>query len=276
MSDAPEHDLADFDNPPIVETVLSAQFERLSAMRAVHYGIFWQRVKDEFPNTKEQSPLAPVLEQTDEPVSQAVQLRFETQETFPLPRLWLLNSSGSEMMQIQNDRFIKNWSKGSANAKYPHYTPVIKPAFERDFNRFQTFVTDEKLGVIKVNQCEVTYISHIIAGEGWTKRDEIEKIFTFWKQPPAHPYPGRAEDFACHARFPILGPNNEWIGRLHVDVHPAVSIADNKPMYAMNLTARGMYGSSVEFFDIGRRYIVKSFEHLTTEHMHEIWRKKTR
>ena len=83
--------------------------------------------------------------------------------TFPLPRLWLLNGSGSEMMQIQNDRFIKNWSKGSANAKYPHYTPVIKPAFERDFNRFKTFVADEKLGAIKVNQCEVTYISHIIA-----------------------------------------------------------------------------------------------------------------
>jgi uncharacterized protein (TIGR04255 family) len=276
MSDASGHDLADFDNPPIVETVLSAQFERLSAMRAVHFGLFWQRVKDGFPNSEEHPALSPVLEQIDESVSQAVQLRFETLETFPLPRLWLLNASGSEMMQIQNDRFIKNWRKAPANAEYPHYTPVIKPAFERDFNRFQMFVADEKLGAVNVNQCEVTYVSHIVAGEGWAKRDEIEKIFTFWKQPPAHPYPGRAEDFACHARFPILGPNNEWIGRLHVDVHPAVSISDNKRMYAMNLTARGMYGSGIEFFDIGRRWIVKSFEHLTTEHMHEIWRKKTR
>ena len=63
---------------------------------------------------------------------------------------------------------------------------------------------------------------------------------------------------------------------MHLDVQPGISVSDNKPMFAMNLTARGMYGSGTDFFDIGRRCIVKSFEHLTTEHMHEIWRKKTR
>jgi uncharacterized protein (TIGR04255 family) len=276
MSDAPEHDLADFDNPPVVETVLSAQFERITALRTVHLGLFWHRVKGEFPDTQEHPPLPPVFEQAREPVPQAVQLRFETQDTLPLQRLWLLNATGTEMMQIQNDRFIKNWRKTAPDAEYPHYEPAIKPAFERDFKKFQTFLADEKLGEIKVTQCEVTYVSHIVAGEGWSKRDEIEKIFTFWKQPPAHPYPGRAEDFACHARFPILGPDGEWIGRLHVDVQSAVSISDNKPMYALNLTARGMYGTGIEFFDIGRQWIVKSFEHLTTEHMHEIWRKKPR
>jgi uncharacterized protein (TIGR04255 family) len=276
MSDAPEHDLADFYNPPVVETVLSAQFERLAAMRSVHFGAFWQRVKDEFPNTGEQPALPPVLEQADEPASQAVQLRFENQETLPLPRLWLFNRNGSELMQVQNDRFIKNWKKAAPNAEYPHYTPVIKPAFERDFKIFQTFVADEKLGAINVTQCEVTYVSHIVAGEGWSQRDEIEKIFTFWKQPPPHLYQGRPDDFACHIRFPILGSDGEWIGRLHVNVQPGSNIADNKPMYVMNMTARGMSGSGVEFFDIGRRCVVRAFEHLTTGHMHEIWRKKTR
>jgi hypothetical protein len=42
----------------------------------------------------------------------------------------------------------------------------------------------------------------------------------------------------------------------------------------MNLTARGQLGDGIEFFDIGRQWIVKSFEQLTTEHMHKIWRKK--
>jgi len=276
MSDTPEHDLPDFDNPPVVETVLSAQFERLTALRTVHLGLFWQRVRREFPNVQEHPALAPILEQAGEPVPQAVQLSFQPQESLPLPRLWLLNQGGSELMQIQNDRFVKNWRKGEANAEYPHYTPVIKPAFERDFTEFQTFVADEKLGEIKVSQCEVTYVNHIIAGEGWSKRDEIEKIFTFCKLPFAESYPGRPEGLAYLARFPILGPNNEWIGRLHVEVLPAISISDNKPMYALNFTARGMYGSGIEFFDIGRRWIVKSFENLTTEHMHQIWRKKTR
>jgi uncharacterized protein (TIGR04255 family) len=276
MSDTPKHDLPDFDNPPVVETVLSAQFERLTALRSVHLGLFWQRVRREFPNVEEHPALAPILEQAGEPVPQTVQLRFQPQEGLPLPRLWLLNQGGSELMQIQNDRFVKNWRKSEANAEYPHYTPVIKPAFERDFTEFQTFVADEKLGEIKVSQCEVTYVNHIIAGDGWSKRDEIEKIFTFCKLPFAESYPGRPEGLAYLARFPILGPNNEWIGRLHVEVLPAISISDNKPMYALNLTARGMYGSGIEFFDIGRRWIVKSFENLTTGHMHQIWRKKTR
>jgi hypothetical protein len=244
-------------------------------MRSVHFGLFWQRVKDEFPNMEEHPPLAPVIELADEPVTQ-VQLRFETRETYLLPRVWLLNNGGSEMMQLQDDRFIKNWRKAAPNAEYPHYTPVIKPAFNQDFERFQTFVVDEKLGEIKVTQCEVTYVSHIIAGEGWSKRGEIDKIFTFWKEPPAHQHLGQSEDIACHARFPILGPHGEWIGRVHLDVQPGISISDNKPMFAMNLTARGMYGSGTDFFDIGRRCIVKSFEHLTTEYMHEIWRKKRR
>jgi uncharacterized protein (TIGR04255 family) len=277
MSDAAEHDLPDFDNPPLVETVLSAQFDRLAGMRSVHFGLFWQRVRDEFPNAEEHVPLPPVFEQPDDVAPQAVQLRFDPQETLSLPRLWLLNKSGSEIMQIQNDRFIKNWRKGPVNADYPHYTPVLKPAFERHFKEFNTFAAEQDLGPIKITQCEVTYVSHIVSGEGWDRRDEIEKIFTFWKQPSAdEAYPGNAEDFGCRIRFPIFGPENDWIGRLHVEVQPAINIADNKPMYALNLTARGMYGTGIEFFDIGRRSIVKSFDQLTTEYMHAIWRKKKR
>jgi len=277
MSDAAERDLPDFDNPPLVETVLSAQFDRLAAMRSVHFGLFWQHVRDEFPNAEEHTPLPPIVERPNDAAPQAVQLHFDPQETLTLPRLWLLNKSGSEIMQIQNDRFIKNWRKGPANAEYPHYKPVLKPAFERHFREFNDFVAEQALGPIKVTQCEVTYVSHIIAGEGWTQRDEIERIFTFWRQPWGDDsYPRSAEDFACRARFPIFGPENEWIGRLHVEVQAALNIADNRPLYAMTLTARGMYGTGIEFFDIGRRWIVKSFEHLTTEHMHVIWRKKKR
>jgi len=277
MSDAADRDLPDFDNPPVVETVLSAQFDTLVAMRAVQLGLFWQRVRDEFPNTEEHAALPAVFEQSGDAAPQAVHLRFEPQETLSLPRLWLLNKSGSEIMQIQNDRFIKNWRKGPTNVDYPHYTPVIKPAFERHFKEFGAFAAEQGLGPIKVTQCEVTYVNHIVSGEGWTHRSEIEKIFTFWKQPSRDDsYPGTAEDFGCRTRFPILGPDNEWIGRLHVEVQPAVNVANKKPMYAMNLTARGMYGTGIEFFDVGRRWIVKSFEQLTTEHMHAIWRKRKR
>jgi hypothetical protein len=174
---------------------------------------------------------------------------------------------------VQTDRFIKNWRKREGH--YPRYGKIIKPAFERDFAELQAVVDAEKLGEIRINQCEVTYVNHIVSGEGWDDWSESEKLFTFWKNPPALPYPGRAEDIGFRSRFPILGPSKEWIGRLHLDVEPAVRNTDNRPMYVMNLTARGMYGKGFEFFDIGHEWIVRSFERLTTEDMHTVWGKKS-
>jgi uncharacterized protein (TIGR04255 family) len=177
------------------------------------------------------------------------------------------------MIQIQNDRFIKNWRKQGESDAYPHYEPVIRPAFERDFQEFQSFVIERGLGAVKVNQCEVTYVNHIVSGEGWHKFGEIDRLFPFWSQAQTE-VPGDVEDFSVHLRFPISEPETGPIGRLHVDIQPALRASDNRPMYVMNLTARGQSGVGIEFFDIGRRWIVKSFEHLTTKHMHQIWRKK--
>src|SRR5260370_42014704 len=140
MSDTLENDLPDFDNPPVVETVLSAQFERLTALRTVHLGLFWQPGRSEFPNVEEHPALAAIFEQAGEPVTQAVQLRFQPPETLPFPRLWLLNQRGSELMQIQNDRFMKNWRKADPNPEYPHKTPVRKPSFERACQIIQTYI----------------------------------------------------------------------------------------------------------------------------------------
>ena len=272
MPEFPQFALADFHEPPVVETVLSAQFERLSAMRVVHFGLFWRKVKDRFPQTEERPALTPMIELFPDPMMSSGRVRFEAMEV-PQSRLWLLNDAGTEMIQIQNDRFIKNWRKKAETDPYPHYEPVIRPAFERDFQDFQSFLAEEELGAVKVNQCEVTYVNHIVSGDGWQHFGEVDQIFTFFNQTPTYP-PGSLEDFSVHLRFPIKDDGAQPIGRLYVDIQPALRASDNRPMYVMNLTARGQRGDSVEFFDIGRQSIVKSFEQLTTEHMHKIWRKK--
>ena len=156
---------------------------------------------------------------------------------------------------------------------YPHYEPVIKPAFERDLRDFRSFLDEQRLGELKITQCEVTYVNHIISGEGWDQFGEIHRIFGFWHQPPT-PAPGEPEDFTIRLRFPIDNEKGKPIGRLHVEVLTALRAADSRPMYVMNLVARGLYGMNFDFFDIGRQWIVKSFEQLTTEDMHRIWRKK--
>ncbi len=238
MAEFPRFSLSDFHNPPVVETVLSAQFDRLPAMRLVHFGLFWQKMKDRFPETEEKPALTQIVERFPDPLAPGGRVRFEALELPELPRLWLLNKGRTEMIQVQNDRFIKNWRKQSEADPYPHYEPVIKPAFERDFQDFQSFLAEESLGAARVNQCEVTYVNHIISGEGWNRFAEIDRVFTFWNQ-IATPVPGNAEDLSLHLRFVIPNEESRPIGRLHVDVQPAFQASDNRPMFVMNLTARG-------------------------------------
>ena len=272
MPPRPEH-LPDFDNPPVVETVLSVQFEPLASIQTAHLGLLWHEYQEAFPKTEDRPPLDQVLEQFPEIPSARIGLKLQAFDKPPVPRLWFTNMQGSEMIQVQNDRFIKNWRKEGEGDQYPHYDKTIRPNFDRDYRIFLAFLEKNQLGTPSVNQCEVTYVNHIMAGDGWERYGELEKIFTFWHSPDLTP-PGAAEDLRLHARFVIPGEAGKPIGRLHVDVQPAVRVSDSRPMYLLNLTARGHVGSGLDFFDIGREWIVQAFKRLTSSSMHDIWRIK--
>ena len=271
MPPRPKH-LPDFDNPPVVETVLSVQFEPLPLIRTAHLGLLWNEYR-EFPKTEERPTLDPVFEQFPENPRARVGLRLQTYDSPPVPRLWFTNAKGNEMIQVQNDRFIKNWRKEGEEEQYPHYDDTIRPNFDRDYGIFLAFLEKNQLGVPHVNQCEVTYVNHIPAGEGWQRYGELEKIFSFWRSPDLFP-PGAVEDLRMHVRFVIPDETDKPIGRLHVDLQPAVRTSDNHPMYVLHLTARGQVGDGLDFFNVGREWIVQTFKRLTTSSMHDIWRIK--
>jgi hypothetical protein len=183
-----------------------------------------------------------------------------------------VTDKGNEMIQVQPDRFIRNWRREGVGETYPRYERN-KASFEHDFAAFQEFVTANHLGNVRIDQCEVTYVNHILSGVGWSDFDELEKIFTFWKN-PVDPIPGSSADLGAHARFVIPADDGTPVGRLHVEIQPAFRATDYKAMYVFHLTARGQLGKGFDFFDLGRRWIVKSFAALTTPQMHEVWKRK--
>jgi uncharacterized protein (TIGR04255 family) len=265
-------DLPDFEEPPVVETVLSVQFEPLTDMRTAHLGLLWEKFRTNFPKTEERPTLARVFEQFPDTQRARLGLELQTYENPPVPRLWFITTQGNEMIQVQPDRFVKNWRKEGAGETYPRYERN-KASFERDFATFQEFVTANHLGTLRVNQCEVTYVNHIVSGQGWDSFSDVDKVFSSWKS-PVDPIPGSVEDLRAYARFVIPGDVGTPVGRLHVEIQPAFRTSDNKAMYVFHLTARGQVGDSFEFFDVGRDWIVKSFAALTTPRMHEVWRRK--
>lgn len=134
-------------------------------------------------------------------------------------------------------------------------------------------MTANRLGTLRVDQCEVTYVNHILSGGGWDGFGDVDKVFSFWKSPTGR-IPGNSADLNAHARFVIPAGDGTPAGRLHVEIQPAFRASDHKAMYVFHLTARGQVGEGFDFFDLGRRWIVESFAALTTPQMHEVWKRK--
>ena len=53
--------------PPIVETVLSVQFEPLAGLHTAHLGLLWEKFRRDFPRSEEQPPIDQMIEQFPEP-----------------------------------------------------------------------------------------------------------------------------------------------------------------------------------------------------------------
>lgn len=262
-------DLPDFSDPPVVETVLSAQFERLSTLQTAHLGLYWSEILDRFPKTEEHIELPPQIEVPPDSPQPIVGFRFEALDAAPVPRVWFVDNNGTQLIQVQRDRFIKNWRKVGEGDLYPRYEH-LRGGFDQDFKDFSRFVSRNELGEIRINQCEVSYINHIFSGVGWETHADIGKVFTVWQQ-PASPFPGTAEDVTFHARYPISDPEKGFVGRLHVRLQAVKRISDGLPMFVLELSARGLIADGTDFFDLGRKWIVHSFAKLTTPMMHEIW-----
>jgi len=267
--------LPDFQRPPVIEVSLSVQYEPLSQLRTPHLGLFWESIRDHFPVIQEQPPLAPVIEVMGLPPDQEGGMRVELLKVPPVPRCWFMSKDGSELLQVQQDRFISNWRKTAREMDYPRYEHVRDMFFE-NFRLYEEFVNKEKLGDIIPNQCEVTYVNHIPAGETWTNPGQLGKVFTVWTPTYSDEFLSDPEDVKFAIRYAIPGEaQGSVIGRLHISLEPKYS-ADGSLMFVMILTARGLPGAPnaegvQQFFDLGRKWIVRGFTSITTQQLHEFW-----
>ncbi|HEY0984830.1 TIGR04255 family protein [Schlesneria sp.] len=269
-------ELPDFGKPPLTEVALSVQFEPLEKLRTPQIGLIWNEFRQRFPITEEHVPIEPAFEQFGALKSMGPQVRFEMVETLPVPRIWFLNEPGTELIQIQPDRFIHNWRKGGERDTYPRYE-LLRKTFKTELETFREIVAREQCGVIHPNQCEVTYVNHIVAGQGWSQHSEIAEVLTIF--PSGNCEAGELENVNFSARFILRNDEQKPIGRLHATVQPLVQRESNRSMIAFTLTARlrpdGESDESVlSSLDRGREVIVRSFAQLTTPQMHKIWERK--
>ena len=258
-----------FGSPPVIETLLGVQFSPLAGFSMAHFGLYWSRVRSKYPDQEIKPPLVPVLEEEQRPVGgPALGLQLVSE---PEARCWLIDASATQLVQIQRDRFIRNWRRVRADDRYPRYE-TLKPLFSEDWGQFVDFLGQEGLGVPEINQCEVTYINHIEVGAGWETFGQVDKVVSLVTTGSQRFLP-EPEMLTLEARYPM--PEG---GRLRVMMQPAIRRQDAKEVLQLTLTARGRprrpeLGASLEWFDLGHEWIVRGFTDLTTAAMHTIWRR---
>lgn len=270
--------LPEFDNPPVTEVVLGVQFDPLDSIRSPQLGYVWQIFRDRFPATEEHPPLEPQIEQFGVKAGTEQGVRFELLTSLPTPRVWFLNGSGTELVQLQKDRFVRNWRKTDAVKAYPRYT-FLRQQFVSDFDAFRGLVERENWGCLESNQCEVTYVNIIPCGRGWTEPGELAKVFTMFTPSYSDEGLGLPDGCELSARFVLENDGGEPVGRLHVAVASVVQVIDGSSAFRLTLTARGRpEGIGVEgilrSLDRGHEAIVRGFASITTPQMHAIWGRK--
>ena len=266
--------LPDYENPPVIETVLGVEFAPLKAWSVPHFGLFWKELPPEYATFEVQPSLASQIEQFDSmPQIQGVSLEFGTPGDV---RCWFAHKNKQALVQVQSSHFIYNWRK-QGDTPYPHYDESIRPTFKTEWERFLAFVKKHDLGEVRVLQCEVTYVNHLPKDVGWTNFAELSKVTRYWSQPSSAgrflPDPERV-GVTCAFRMP------ENQGRLHVRLNHAIRTTDGTEILQLNLTARGKPASQdtsaiLEWMDKGREWVVKGFDDFTSPHMHQIWKRKS-
>lgn len=268
--------LPDYENPPVTEVVCGILFNPIQSLLTPHFGLLWEKFKPDYPQCQEVSPLAPTIEKFDEPPT----LGIQWSDTPPLPRVWFLDTSGNAIIQIQRDRFHHNWKKAQPQDRYPRYEVVVQ-SFQERFSCFETFLKEMKLEAVEPCQYEMTYINHIVQGQGWNTLSEIERVFPHltW-QAKAQRFLPSFETINWQTSFVL--PNR--IGRLHATISYGVIYQDVQPVpiLQLELTARGIDNhKSLEtmrdWFDLAHEWIVSGFADLTSEEIqNNVWKKKNK
>jgi len=271
MSNATRTPLPDYERPPVIEVVCGIQFDPLPKFQATALGMFWERVRGEYPTTQEMPPLGPVIERFGaEPDSGAAQM--ELPAVPPLPRMFLIHQIPNWLIQLQRERFLHNWRKVNKSDPYPRY-PTVFEKFWNAWTEFLGFCRAEKLGEPAINQCEITYINHIPAGEGWETIGDLGEVFPDLKWRADRAFLPCPDSAAWRVAFTL--PESK--GRLHVSLKHAIRREDSQPVLLCELTARGLPSSGEdnavqEWFELGREWIVRGFADLTGEQIQEnVW-----
>lgn len=268
--------LPEFARPPVTEVALSLQFQPIDKLKGPVIGLLWGKFKDRYPVVEEHPPIDSVIEQFGEPQTIG-KVQFQFFDALPPSRVWFVSKSGSELIQVQQDRFVYNWRKVKEEDEYPRYSN-LRRALIKELEVFRQFLHEEQLGDLVFNQTEVTFVNTIVSGEGWQRHGQLHNVLTIHSGSYSDSFFDEPENILTVLRYVIPSDVGTPRGRLHITVAPVFSNKDKKPAFNLTFIARcspdGSIDDAISCLDLGHKWMVKGFASITTKEMHRIWERR--
>ena len=259
-----------FDRPPLIEQAITVVFEELEGFSIGDFGLFWDRIGNEFSTSEAQQSLDSKIETFEGFQPQQFQFRLVPHSS--LPRCFYRHVDGREIIQLQSDRFTFNWIQVDGNT-YPH-ADVTVARFRELFATFKTFVADRGLGEIIVRQCEIVNVNVVPVTDFGKSFSDAGRAFVV---PAAEMQLDflPVESYIVNTQHLMLDGGRP-IGRLYSVLAPVLRTGDDQHAYRLELTARGApienVGDGVsDFFDRARTALNAAFLAATTKWAHEFW-----
>jgi len=243
-----------FTKSPLTEVVCGVEFNA-PEFSSVHFGLYWQTIKDRFPSPPLDRP----------PIGE-----YEILSILPLiRRVWFESSDRKQLIQLQSNRFHYNWHSQNEADEYPHFKEIY-PKFEQEWQHFQAWwqqLNSDNLP-LEVIRYELTYMNHIDKSFGWNEPRDNHKIFTFV-----------GKEWSGHLKKPIVFDAEiefeipENMGSLSVRLDQRVRPQDDSNLLFFELTAQSFDPKSNigEWFDLAHKYTVDAFLELIQEETKKEW-----
>jgi len=261
--------LPSYENPPVQEVVCGVVFEEMVELGSPHFGLYWARIRDRFPNFQEATPVSiPIV---GEPAG--AEAEFATLP--PLRRVWYMHENRDRLLQLQSNALLYNWRRVDAEVAYPRFD-TVHAEFLKEVDAFGEFLQQEGLPAMTDIQYELTYINHVLMGEGWEELSDLGGVFRHLSAPANDIRYGTLATIDYRLTFEMP----DAAGRLSLRVRNATRKADNVPLLAMDVVARGRLGEPPreqrdEWFRLAHETIVEGFEDfMGSEIQDEQWRRE--
>jgi uncharacterized protein (TIGR04255 family) len=252
-----------FGRPPVMEVVCGIAFALpQQQLKSAHIGLYWSRVRDEFPRTDDAAPLAMIVEGQGVPESTDYNLQLEHVLLPPMRRAWLINADGTHLIQLQDDRFLFNWKQVQESNTYPSYEKVVH-GFREHWSKYKAFLVEQGCGEPIPTQLEMTYFNFISGPE---------QLRDYGRNPAEDRFLSQADA----VNWKTLHSLPDSCGRLHVSAATARHVKSGEIGVRLDLTARGTPREATEsgcktWFDLAHEWITHGFADITTPEAHKIW-----